>query len=483
MFNVIFYIFDKKENSTKQPDSTTQQQSYSCILKEPSGILNPTISINMGLNLNPSAYNYCYIEAFHRYYYITEWTFENALWYASLSVDVLASYKTEIGDADFYILRSSYESDGRIIDTKYPTKANINTSYTSLGDVTVYASSTQSSTVYNDYFNKSSGGGYYYLAVRGSGANGYIWYQMTEPNFRSMVSRLSSYIPGDMQDLSNGLARKIADPLQYIIECYWLPFAVPGIEMSIPMTIAFGDYTINFIGGVAEVIPLVDTPRNRATITLPKHPKASTRGDYLNCAPFSTYDLLIEPFGVIHLDGSLMCDINSIVIDWYVDINTGLANLYIYNGTNLIASSNAQMGVPIEISQVDVSLIGMASNQLAKWGGAPSGFNWASNIAGAVAGAVGGFMGIDASPSNRISSTGSNGSFIAYNSRQPGLYCTFYDIVDEFNNEIGRPLCKVRKPKNIPGYIVVLDGTLSASGTRDELQQINNYLMGGFFYE
>ena len=39
------------------------------------------------------------------------------------------------------------------------------------------------------------------------------------------------------------------------------------------------------------------------------------------------------------------------------------------------------------------------------------------------------------------------------------------------------------KPKDLGGYILVLDGSIEAPLTKSELVDINNYLTTGFFYE
>ena len=45
------------------------------------------------------------------------------MWTATLNVDVLASYKTAIGNASPYVLRSSHTYDKEIKDTLYPLKS------------------------------------------------------------------------------------------------------------------------------------------------------------------------------------------------------------------------------------------------------------------------------------------------------------------------------------------------------------------------
>ena len=119
-FNVNLYSLEKRDNSTKRPTGNGTQ--YSCVMKHGCGILNPSISLDLGLSQDPSHYNYAYIPAFSRYYFIEEWYFEERLWTAQLRVDVLATYKTQIGNASLYVMRSSAESNGAIIDTLYPAR-------------------------------------------------------------------------------------------------------------------------------------------------------------------------------------------------------------------------------------------------------------------------------------------------------------------------------------------------------------------------
>ena len=109
-----FYTFAKKINSTKQPTGNGTQ--LDCNIKAPSSIINPVLEITT----SPISFNYCYIPAFSRYYYINDITFDRGLWVISCSVDVLASYKTTIGNSSCYVTRSSQNFDGDIMDNLYP---------------------------------------------------------------------------------------------------------------------------------------------------------------------------------------------------------------------------------------------------------------------------------------------------------------------------------------------------------------------------
>ena len=127
--NVILLKFSKRENSTKQPD-ITGITPVSCDLKDETSIMNPVLIFSTGIlptaAINPvSLYNYALINNFQRYYFIKDWRYVLGRWEATLEVDVLASYKSAIGSMSEYVLRSSYASDGEVIDLMYPGTTKI----------------------------------------------------------------------------------------------------------------------------------------------------------------------------------------------------------------------------------------------------------------------------------------------------------------------------------------------------------------------
>ena len=118
-YSVEFWSFAKKDNSTKVP--TTSGTSYTCEVADTSGILSPTIKLHTNFT-DPSTYTYARISEFARYYFVSNWRYDRGLWWADLVEDVLATYKSAIGNLSMYVVRSSYSMDGRIVDNKYPIK-------------------------------------------------------------------------------------------------------------------------------------------------------------------------------------------------------------------------------------------------------------------------------------------------------------------------------------------------------------------------
>lgn len=115
--------FGKRNNSTKTPTGGTV---YTGTLKDNCTILKPIIIFQAAgaddyfPESYPASYNYAYIDAFERFYFVTEWEWAERNWIATLEVDPLATYKGDIGTGTHYVERCSGSFNGRITDTVYP---------------------------------------------------------------------------------------------------------------------------------------------------------------------------------------------------------------------------------------------------------------------------------------------------------------------------------------------------------------------------
>ena len=293
-----------------------------------------------------------------------------------------------------------------------------------------------------------------------------------------------AYEPDDMTDVSTGVAKQLANPMQYIVGCYWLPFYPIGVNLASRPAINFGYYTISggTSGAWAEVDPVGNMCKCSMTFSIRKHPQASTRGLYLNQAPFSNYRLSMLPFGTFPLDGSLMIDDSTVTAEWWTDFSTGQAELTIKATNTLMAKTRSMLGVPINLTQVTVDVLGATSSALSGFGGFLDSLA-TGDIFGAASSALGGFQGAAQAAQPKITMTGGGGDFLAFCGNSPAIYSDFYEIMDEYNTDLGRPLCQVRKPSDIPGYLLCEEGDVPISGTAREAAAIRAYLESGFFYE
>ena len=90
--DIILYTTDsERERVTK---SLSNGLTLSGALRGESSVIKPSFTIE---HANPSGFNYCFIDSFGRYYYITNITsVRTGLWRIDCAVDVLMSFRTEI---------------------------------------------------------------------------------------------------------------------------------------------------------------------------------------------------------------------------------------------------------------------------------------------------------------------------------------------------------------------------------------------------
>ena len=182
--NVYLFGFTKKENSTKTPTITDGVQ-FSMQLKEETSVLSPVLIVNktnsQGQPQQPTVYNYAYIPAFMRYYFIRDWQYINGAWICYCSVDVLGSHKLEIGTTSCYIERSASAYNGDIIDSLYPAKT----------DVEIV-----SATIANSWSGVAPSGGCYIVGIINYQSSNHIgaisYYAMDTSGLNSLLAYLFS---------------------------------------------------------------------------------------------------------------------------------------------------------------------------------------------------------------------------------------------------------------------------------------------------
>ena len=468
MLSVTLYEFKKRENSTKRPDSSATQRTHSAVLKMPTSLLRPEISFDFGLKGNPSFYNYAYIsELGNRYYFIRDWTVsEGHIWTAHMEVDVLASWKASIGASTQYVTRSSFSSDGSIVDGLYPAK----------GDVTLRA---ESASIWPTV-TAISGGSYVVGIVNNSAdAIGAVaYYVFSEAKFRAFMAYLMGDVSwtGQIDDISVDLLKVLFNPMQYITSVMWYPDNAPAGEKV--TSIPFGWWNLPVSAAKLKTSGVLPSAAN---ITIPKHPQAATRGKYLNAAPFSQYMFDSRVWGVIPIDTTSIINEEALSMSYTVDYTTGIADMYLKAGLSdyAIAVRRGQYGVPVQIAQIGQNYLNMALTSV----------NGAANVAKNLFNPVGAITAganmigdmINASMPE-FATSGSNGTVANFTSA-PTLYAKFLPVVSDDNDDRGRPYCKKVQLSTLPGYQVIADPDLAIAGTSEENREIKNYLAGGYFYE
>lgn len=504
--NVTFYQFEKRTNSTKLPN--VAGTTYACNVFDNCSMVAPRIKLSFPSGGgNPTLNNYCYIPDLTRYYFVRDWTWSNGLWIAHLTEDVLASYRTQIGNATEYIARSSNTFDGTLVDTLYPTKAGV--TYQKVAGAKVF-------------YGEPHQGDLILSTINGSGdasMGATTFYALSSNAFDSLREQLLSsadYLNISSEEVSTDLTKALFNPYQYCISCMWFPLVmVSGGSTSTPVGVGWWDMSVKK-GAVAVVSGENDTQYTYQTYTVPKHPQAESRGQYLNCAPYSKYILYYPPFGEIELDGLKIGNASTIFVKCIVDAYTGAGYLYVSTddpgnnltgqANNILAIRSAQVGVPVSLAQLSYNTIDSFGEIITAaasgiYGAVKGLVDSASHIGGAIGSALGGDFGgaledlgqVGATTANNVGDAvqhqlsdvqykGNTGAISVY-STSPYLLARFYSVAEDDNERRGRPLCQIKKISDIPGYIKCLDSDIAIAGTQAESDAIKAYMASGFFYE
>lgn len=463
--NVNFYKFAKKENSTATP--TGDGTVVACVWKTPSSIQAPVIELT---SASPPDYNYCYIASTGRYYFVTGTAYNAGVWELSLRVDVLASFKTDIGSTSMYVERASAQQNGSLIDNMYPV-----TDVYSITNTTLKAAST------------FSAGCIVLNVIDGNSNTGTTSYVMSVSEFGRLIDNLM--IDTDSQEsvwdsITQSIKVTTKEPLKYIQGAFWFPYSYGTFAASGMITsLTLGNYIVNGLMIFRADLTAAKLTKTY-TVSISHHPQAATRGSFCNLEPYTEYVLTAGPFGSIKLDSAAMATASSITMTVYHDLYTGQGRALVNtNSTAVVANVCCQFGVPISMSSYGQYTVGNLM-QMATAGGAAI-----LGIAGApmgimVAGLKSAVSGLESRDKGVLSTNGSTGAVIDH-LRSWSLEHRFYTIADDDNANNGRPLCTTTTPATLgSGYIKVQKGVVtSTSANKIEIDSVNAYMEDGFYYE
>lgn len=363
----------KKLNSTKIPtygyydeiDLTVELKAVTNLFTPSLVISADTFTDGLGHIVNPMQYNYCYLPDFQRYYFVRSWSWILGRWECALEVDLLASFKTDIGNSSLYVLRSYSEYDPDIVDTKYPVKAQgADTTYQqrSYGSVyNVWNTNIYSSSISDGFFRVS-------IVNNDSSAIGAVsHYAISGSVMAELMNKLYS-APTWMNitdvNISQDLQKMMFNPMQYITSVIWIPTGYDTTGETAIHTIPYGWWSLTLTGSVYRITTGKMQKTVSESIAVLHHPQYVARRHWLQLSPYTTAALYFTPFGFIPLDTSKIYDATHIDIEVRVDIITGMGTLILSShktegGTTtyggVFYTTTSMVGVPITIAQMSVN--------------------------------------------------------------------------------------------------------------------------------
>lgn len=119
-FDVELYNCSAEVIRVDKTDYLTSYGTLSGTLREESSMIRPTITFQSS---SVPGFNYVYIPAFGRYYYVNNIVSVNKnLWRMELNCDVLMTYKDEIADVRLALARQEYNNNPYLVDSEFPLR-------------------------------------------------------------------------------------------------------------------------------------------------------------------------------------------------------------------------------------------------------------------------------------------------------------------------------------------------------------------------
>lgn len=476
MFKCKFYAFGKKRNSTKIPPASFRfQDEFEMLANDTLDVLHPRLRMQRSIRQVPGyydsgshrEYNYAYIPALERYYFIENWECKDGIWYCDLSVDALASYKSVIGASDQYIVRSAHTFNSDILDYRYPALCDVKVQH-------VETSFSWKSTDFDRVIGIFGNGGISYFIASSQAISNFVDYILSDLYAASAVSALGLEAYPEMKATLN--------PLQYIASLTAFPLDLARGNKVSTVRVGYTDVGVDFYSLPAYAIT------KTFSVDLPNHPNYDPQGglnkrDYLQISPFTTLTLSAPPFGLLSID-RYNSTVSKIECQMKLDLRTGSATLQVNERAPqkaILARVNAQVGIPFQLSQVIASGYGAGSaiRDIASVAASAA----SGNILGAIGSVNNGIGNYLASQIPKATNTGSIGSYDQIAGRQFELFAEFKIPAAEDVKNLGRPLCNVKRVGSIPGYMEIDRPHLDFTGYNEEREMIKQFMSDGFYYE
>lgn len=461
------FSFNKKKNSTKTVTGSGTEVNVK--LKESTSITSPSFIFEGDL---PS---FNYVKAFNRYYFVTEISsITNKLYQIDCDSDVLATFKTAIGQTLAYVRYATTGYDDRIADTRLST---IDTATIRSNTVIAVPDFVQDADnvgtvclqIVNDDTSIATGNGlgFYFMGIQGIGAATNI-----------MMSNDS---------LLDALNKYLNDAYSAIVSVKWIPFNV-DIGTS-------PDYV-----RVGNMIMECDDPEHPGTKlrlggfkpTSIYHCRKSLSwsipipwvyDDWRNMSPYTSLSLYLPYIGMVDIPVNDYIGKNVIQMSTYVDMVTGDITYKRIDGTAVLDTYSTNCAVDLTIGQSQSNVGGVLGGLKSVIGNAMS-----MNVGGAVSG----LADLTLAGNQRTLSTaggGVGGVTTAVPMNNNGNAClTLYTHNTNVEPSsiaatMGRPVEAQKTISTLSGYIQCENASISIAGLDSDRNTINSYLNSGFFYE
>ena len=460
MITVGLAAFAKPNNSTRIA-AASNFTNYNGVLVEPCSIMKPLIKFE---GVQVWNYNYAYISQFSRYYFIDDYYTENGFWFAQMTVDVLASFKTYIGSSTQYIERAANKQNAYALDRFYPTT----------GKYTETIQTVNSSATLIDDFSD----GIFAINVTGSGEDIVATYLCDYVNFKKVLKALYACgsDPTSWTNLGQGLINSLFEPMKHIGSVIWFPncWWMDGwnVAANAKTQIFIGLW---FLAGQGDdsftIYKSSGLLLGNRSFTKMTHPQAASYGTYLNLEPFSRYIYSDPVFGDIQLNPSHWLDSSTYSLRKWTDPSTGQQLVMLPDGQYRIG----QAGYLIPMENNSLNLGGVISSV-----GTTARGIMTSDPINTVSGALGAVT--DFLQPN-VTQASTSGSMVNYCVHER-IIGQFWQTPTQYPARFGKLYCTQASINTVSGYLKCRDAHWQNNKAfADEIQMVETYMNGGMFYE
>lgn len=479
--NVKFLHTTKPRNSTALVATDPSTETL-CLLKDATSVLTPSLLIQGNAatfeGKNFPDYNYCYIEEFHRYYFIVNIaSISSQLWQLDCEVDVLATYRTEIRQTRAFIKRAQVGYNPMLADGALPRDGKCNITATDIP------------------WDAYSEEGVYVLSVMGqtsaSQEGSATYYVLNSTQMKNFCSALNE--PSFWEEIK----QSYDNPLDNIAGCVWLPMGIGQTTSTRAPSLYLGQYA------VPDVVPwyarLSYSGNLTVGVNMPHTAEDGTVADYRNIEPYHEAYMYLVGVGLVQIPLFKLIKTGGklpvLGINYTVDIVTGDIFYQLYaEGTesNILMTCKGNLATPIAISGSSTGALNDLKNFVGFCTGAVGflGSQAVGNAQGMIeqgGGAVQAAISIAMPNQQTTHIAGSTGgrSSVRFNDNFTLIKYQWAvsDNPVNIGGRIGRPVMKDGMLSAYPGYVQCTGAYVKCNATAREHELIERLVNGGVLIE
>lgn len=467
---VRFYNFTKRVNSCLQPTGTYTQKD--CVWKENTSSHNPVILVEGAPQVN---WNYAYIVDWGHLYFVEDCvSVAYNLTEYTLREDVLATFRSAIRDSK---QRVAFCADAAGYD-KYRVDPRIAVSTTKTTQTVEHTMSLLNST------------GCYILTVFNNsplaeGVGFGVSYMLDSTNMGKVREWL-----GDPTIISSLITYFGGSPLEAIFGCMWVPFAYTNSDATIGTAVTsvlIGNHNSSVDGFTISAVRMKGfvTKGESFSLTL----TGILRDDFRRSEPYTSACLSLPGCGVMDLNLSDWIDSGYISVNAVFELNTGNIIYYLRTADGyLVQTASAQLGAQCPLGQMNTNVSGVV-NAVGGLMGAGLGLALGGAFGAAAAGAMlaSGASAVLNANKRAPSISGHVGGRISSYVGKAELTIFEVQTQDPGDSDyvacMGRASGKAITLSSLIGFIQCENASVPIAGSKEEADEINGFLNGGFFME